>query len=341
MVAAFSATLAAIASQYGFTLLGMEMMLLISILALTVGWVFRLKPAVLMSTFAILLYLASSYPELGIMSGFTEKISLLGADLLPWIIMGQIILAQKLRSFILLLTAIITSYIWLGTLTKTMPLTALFGLGFAIAATHYWLGKAWEETGKFGAKLHRTIAWVFALGAALNIQVMWLNIDAVQAKNLWPPSILWLTIFSAAMFVLFLTSLMRYKTSHVSLIGVFIICATVLLIPIAATRPDLIYAAFDTIPGLEAHPGLGLIIGAVIISSGFIWLIDGLKHGRFLDMTLGAIVIGIEALVLFQPARFNVDLGVIFVVSLICALCIGGLITGATPDHNHTPKNFA
>ena len=71
------------------------------------------------------------------------------------------------------------------------------------------------------------------------------------------------------------------------------------------------------------------------------WVVGGLKRGNLLDMSLGAAVIGIETLVVFQPARLNADFGVIFVVSLICALCIGGLIAGATPDRTDSLKNFA
>lgn len=341
MVAFFTTGLAALLSQNGFTLIGVELALLVSTLSLIVGWMFTSKPSVLLSSFSGLIYLASFYPELGLTTGLTDQVSLLGAGILPWVILGQIVLAQKVRSSVVLFTAIIAGYILLGTLAKDMPLTALAALGFAIAAAHYWLSKAWAEAGKFGANIHRICAWVIALGAALYIQSIWLNVDSGQAKPFWPPNTLWWTMLGAAMFTLFIASLMRFKTSYITLSGIFIICLAVAVLPAATAKPDLIYVVFDAIPGLNARPGLGLVMGAIIIAAGFIWLVGGLKRGELLDMAIGATAIGIEALVLFQPAKFNADLGVTFVVSLICALCIGGLIAGATPDHTQSLRNYA
>ena len=341
MVASLTTCLAALLAQNGFSLIGMELTLLISILAIVIGWTFKSKPSVLLSVFAGLLYLASYYPDLGLTAGLTDQKSFLGASLMPVIIIGQIFLAQKLRSSIIVLTSITAGYIWLGTLGNNMPMAPVIGLGFAIAAAHYWLGKAGEEAGKFGASIHRIFAWTIALGSAIYIQSIWLNVDAGQAKPFWPPDNLWLALLGLAILAVFVISLMRYKSSHVSLIGIFIICAAVLVIPLATIKPNLVYVVFDTIPGLDARPGLGLVLGAVIIAIGFMWVVGGLKRGNLLDMSLGAAVIGIETLVVFQPARLNADFGVIFVVSLICALCIGGLIAGATPDRTDSLKNFA
>lgn len=341
MVAAFATTLAAFLAQNGFSLIGVELILLVSALALATGWIFKSAPSVLLSTFSGLIHLGSAYPELGLTTGLSDDVSQLGAGLMPWIILGQIMVAQKIKSSVVLFTAVLAGYIWLGTLAKDMPLSALAGLGFAVAAAHYWLGKAWADTGKFGADVHRVFAWVIAMSAALYIQTIWLNTDAGQAKPFWPPSELWLVILGLSMFALFVASLMRYKTSHISLLGIFIICPVVIALPLATAKPDLIHIAFDAVPGLNARPGLGLVIGAVITASGFIWLVGGLKNGRFLDMSIGALAIGIEAMVLFQPARFDADLGVIFVVSLICALCTGGLIAGASRDDRQPLSNYA
>jgi hypothetical protein len=341
VVAAVTTGLAALLSENGFTLIGMELALLVSALALFFGWIFKSTPSVLLSGFSGLLYLGSAFPELGLTTGLTDQGSKLGIELVPWIILAQVLLAQTLRSSLVLFTAITAGYIWLGTLAAEMPLPALAGLGFAVAASHYWLGKAWAETGKFGADIHRICAWVIAISAALYIQSIWLNANSGQAKPFWPPDIFWWAVLGASIFSLFVASLIRYKSSHITLPGIFIVCVAVAALPLAMAKPDLVYAAFDTIPGLNANPGLGLIIGAVIIACGFIWLVGGLKNGRLLDMSIGALAIGIEAIVLLQPSRFDADLGVIFVVSLICALCIGGLIAGASPDRSHLPGNYA
>ena len=143
------------------------------------------------------------------------------------------------------------------------------------------------------------------------------------------------------MLIIFVTSLMRYKRSHISLLGIFIVCAVAIIIPIATVKPDLIQAVFHTLPGLNARPSLGLLIGAIVIASGFIWLVQGLKRVQVFDMVLGAGAIGIEALVLFQPDRFNSDVAVAFIASLISALCVGGLIVGFTPEKNPSIGNYA
>lgn len=341
MNAAFAVSFCGWLSQNGFTLLGVELALLVSTLSLVIGWLFKSKPAVLLSVFSALFYLASFYPELGLMTGISDQLSQLGSGLLPWLILGQIVLAQRLRSFIVLLTAITAVYIWLGTLATDMPISVLAGLGFAIAVAHYWLGKAWAENGSFGANLHRLCAWFIGLGAALYIQSSWMGPELGSAKPFWPPSQLWWFALSAALITLFIASLIRFKSSHISLSGIFIIMLAVAVVPIATAKPDLVYSVFDTIPGLNAQPGLGLIIGAVVIACGCLLLINGLKHGQVLDMSMGAIVIGIEAVILFQPESYNADLGVVFVVSLICALCFGGLVAGASPDRNLSTTHYA
>ena len=341
MVAAITTALAAVLSQNGFTLVGVELALLVSALSLMAGWIFKSTPSILLSAFSGLFYLANAYPELGLTTGLTDKPSQLGAGIIPFIVLGQITLAQKYKSAFTLFAGIIAGYIWLGTLAADMPLSALTGLGFAVAAAHYWLGKAWAEAGIFGADIHRICAWVVALSAALYVQSIWMSVDSGQAKPFWPPNTFWWAILGTAIFTLFVASLLRYKTSHITLLGIFIICLAVAALPLAMAKPDLIYAAFDHVPGLNARPGLGLVIGATIIAGGFFWLVGGLKSGHVIDMSIGALTISIQSLVLFQLAQFDTDLGVVFIVSLICALCIGGLIAGASPDRSYSRTNYA
>jgi len=341
MIVAVTTGVAAFLSQNGFTLIAVELAILISVLAILAGWIFKSAPLALLSTFSGLIYLGSSFPELGLTTGLTDQTSQLGTGLIPFLLLGQIMLAHKVRSSIVVLAAVIAGYVWLCTLTKDMPLSALAGLGFAVAAAHYWVGKVWGETMGFGAGIHRTCAWVVAMGAAIYVQSIWLNTNAGQAKPFWPPNTFWWTVLGAAMFTLFIASLMRYKSSRISLPGIFIVCFAVGTLPLATAKPDLIHVGFDTIPGLNARPGLGLVIGAAILASGLIWLVSGLKSGRLLDMTIGALAIGIESVVLFQPARFDTDLSIVFIVSLICALCLGGLIAGASRDEKRTLPEYA
>ena len=97
---------------------------------------------------------------------------------------------------------------------------------------------------------------------------------------------------------------------------------------------------FEVIPGLNAQPGLGFVIGASIIAAGFHWLVRSLKSGQLLEMSMGGAVIGIQSMILIQPKNFNIDLSIVFVVSLICALCIGGLIAGVSTNQRQAVDNY-
>ena len=339
MVLAFTTTSASILSVTGIALIGVEWLLVISIFALLTGWAFKSSPSILLSAFAGLLYLAGYFPEFGILTGISEGNSQLGAGILPWLIVGQIFLAQKVKSPIISFAAITAGYIWLIASTKTMPLEHILGLIFVVAAAHYWLSKSRAENKFFGAGIHRIFAWVVAIGAAIFIQTIWLNLDAVEAKPFGPPNLIWWIILAISAVTLFIVSFQRYKSSHISLIGAFVICTTALILPMAIAMPNLVYSALETIPGLSEQPGLGFVIGASIIAAGLYWLVSGLKSGRLLEMSMGGIVIGIQSMILIQPENFNIDLGVIFVVSLICALCVGGLVAGVTSNQQQTVDN--
>ena len=337
MIAAMTVSISSWFAQAGFSLVNMELALLISCLSLVVGWILKSPPATLLSTFSTLVYLASLYPELGLMTGISDRISQLGSGFLPILILSQIMLSERLRSSIALFFGIISAYIWIGTLTTEMPFKVLAGLGFGIAASHYWIGKARVDASKFGGRMHQICGWLVAFVAVIYVQSAWLSTEPGQAKPVWTHNTFWWAAFISASTTLFITSLMRYKSSHISLIGIFIISLTVVAIPLATAKPELAFIVFDKIPGLDARPGLGLIMGAVILASGLIWLVNGLKHGHILGMSMGALIIGVEAVILFQPENYNTDLGVIFIVSLICALCFGGLLAGASSDLNQ-PK---
>ena len=57
-------------------------------------------------------------------------------------------------------------------------------------------------------------------------------------------------------------------------------------------------------------------------------------------MSMGGLVIGIQSTILIRPENFDIDLGVVFVVSLICALCIGGLVAGVSTNRAQAVDNY-
>ncbi len=338
--AAVTIALTAFLSQNGFTLIAVEVALVLSAVALLVGWIFNSTPSILLSALSALLYLASFYPQLGLTTGIADQISQLGAVILPGLIVGQIIVSQKVRTSLAVFAAICAGYIWLETAAGDIPQSAMAGLMFVIAAAQFCLGRAWCETKKFGANIHRFLAWAVMIGSAVYIQSIWL-METGPAQPFWPPNRFWWVVSGLAMLTLFVAAMIQYKTSQLSLPGIFIICLTVGSIPLATARPDMVFAVFDAVPGLNARPGSGLIMGAAIIAAGLIWLVGGLRRGSFVNIIMGAVTIGVQAIVLLQPQRFDTDLAVVFIVSLICALCIGGLIAGASPDSRSQLTNYA
>ncbi len=341
LIGAVVVSLSSFLASHGFSLMAVEMALLTSTIALLVGWSFGSRPAVMLSALAALAYLVSLFPELGVFTGLIDGFSHIGIALIPALLLGQAGLGQYLRSKSILMVVLIASYIWVFASATNMPLTALAGIGFALAAAQYCLGKAWSAQGAFGARLHVSFAAPVALITAIYIQTQWLSDSGGQAVAFWPPNQFWWAAFGGAMFILFISSLMRYKSSQISLIGIFVISVAALALPLATAKPDWVYMAFDYLPGLNAIPGLGLVIGAVIIAFGLIWIVSGLRDGQLLTILYGAGAIGAQTYILYQPDRLNMDFGVIFIVSLICALCIGGLIAGSHSEHSLPREHHA
>jgi len=325
----------------GFTLVGVEIAILVSIFSLLIGWIVSSRPAVMLSTISAIMYLMSLFPELGLLTGLTDELSQIGIGIIPFLLLGQALLAQHQRSHIITVLTIFAVLIWVLAVAKDLPLHAIAGLGFAMAAAHYCLGRAFEAIEMFGARLHTVFALIVGLASALYIQSLWMQFDSDLAQPIWSASTFWWGAVTISMSVILITSLIRFKSSQISLLGIFIITLGVLVLPLATVKPELIEAAFLQIPGLDAYPGLGLVIGAIIIANCLIWIANGLRHGRILTVFIGTIAIGVEALILFQPNHFNMDFGVIFVMSLICALCIGGLIAGSKSTHSEKLPNYA
>lgn len=341
LIAAVTILTAGTLSHNGFTLIGVELALLVSIFALLIGWTLESRPAVMLSAIAAIGYLASLFPDLGLLTGIADERSQIGIGLIPALLIGQAFLSQRLRSHLITALTILAAGVWVLAVAKDLPLPALAGLGFALAAAHYCVGRAWEANNMFGARVHSAIAIIAALTAALYIQSLWMQFDSDKAQPIWTANTFWWGAVGLSAFVITISSLIRFKSSQISLPGIFIISLGVMLLPLATARPDLIETAFYQVPGLEARPGLGLIIGASIIACCLFSIANGLKTGRLLNVLIGTVAMGIEAIILYQPDQFNMDFGVIFIMSLICALCIGGLIAGSTEGQTESTSTYA
>ena len=323
------------------TLIGVEFALLVSTFSLLLGWVISSRPAIMLSVISAIVYLLGLFPELGLLTGIIDGIPKIGMGFIPFLLLGQAFLAQHLRSYMITALTICGVLIWVLAVAKNLPLHALAGLCFAIAAAHYCLGKTCEVVKIFGARLHTVFALIVGLASALYIQSLWMQFDSEVTQGIWSASSVWWGTIALSMSIILISSLIRFKTSQISLPGIFILTLGVLVLPLTMAKPELIEAIFYQIPGFDAYPSLGFIIGAVIIASCLVWIGNGLKHGWLLNVLIGTVAIGLEAIILYQPNHFSMEFGVIFITSLIFALCIGGLIAGTTSDQTESTLNYA
>ncbi|WP_189581345.1 hypothetical protein [Litorimonas cladophorae] len=339
-IGAFSTALFAAASQAGITLYATDISVIASATSITLAWVFKSRPALMLSGFSALVLLASLTPEISTGLGIGAPTSQGWLPLFPVLIGAQALLAMKVGSHGTLFVTIVAAYGYVVTIGSGLPPLPLAGFIFAVAAAHYRLGKAWADTAVFAARLHINIGWVMALGAAFYVQSHWLTADASHTETLWPANRMWMTAVGLAAFALFLSSIMRYKHSQITLTGIFLVSSSALVIPVASVRPDLLYFVFDAVPGLPARPGFGVLIGAVIIASGVAWVVNGIRKSEFFEMTLGALVIVMQVLILFNPNFMTMDFAIVFTLALICALCVSGLIAGTSLNHARPAKRY-
>ncbi|WP_427451085.1 hypothetical protein [Litorimonas sp. WD9-15] len=328
------------AALAGISLNTIDMAMIVACLSLAIAVMYKSAPALLTSVFATTLWLFAFIPALNMMFGLGESNSFGWTMLLPILLVGQIILSSKLQNTACLAVSLLASYGWIAWLgvTANIPVTALAGLGFAIGVAHHRIGKSLKDENRFGAAWQSWLGVIAALGAALFLQSIWLNPDMGQAIPGWMPTQIWWAGLGVTTLALFIASLQRYKNSRITLSGIFILSAATLILPIVSIRPDLVRDVFAAIPGLGAAPGFGLIIGAAIMAAGLAWITNGLRRLKLFNVIIGAALVGIQGIVLLAPGRANLDLGIVFICSLIAALCIGGLVAGASLDHSRPAR---
>jgi len=328
------------ATLAGISLNTIDMAMIVACLGLIIAAMYKSAPALLTSAFATTLWLFAFIPSLNTMFGLGQANSFGWTILLPILLIGQIMLSSKLRNRACLAVSLLAAYgwvAWLG-LTANIPLTALSGLGFAIGIAHHRIGKTLSDENRFGADWHSWLGVIAALGAALFLQSIWLNPSMNQAIPGWMPTQMWWAALGLASLTLFIASLQRFKNSRITLPGIFILSAATLILPIISIKPDLVRDVSAAIPGLNAAPGFGLIIGAAIMAAGLAWIANGLRRLKLFNVIIGAALVGIQGVILIAPGRATLDLGIVFVCSLIAALCIGGLVAGASLDHSRPAR---
>lgn len=341
IIGALTTALTGFASDIGISLFLTDIAVALSCCALCIAWIIKSRSALMLSVFSGLIWLASLHPEISEPLGLGVPATQGWLALFPILLIGQIALSMGFRSLGALFMTTLAGYGFAASLSTQLPLVALTGLTFAVAAAHHRLGKAWADVGVFGSRLHITIGWIAAVTAAIYLQSLWLNDEAGQAFPIWKPLQGWWIALGFAAMALFISSIVRYKHSQITLSGVFLVSTATIILPIASIRPDLVDSFFAAIPGLPARPSFALMIGAALIASSLAWIVNGLRKGQTMEMLLGIGLIGLQAMILLKPGLTNLDFGIVFIVSLIAALCVSGLIAGASLNHTPPARRYA
>ena len=320
----------------GIELNTIDIALFTALTALIIGFCFKSAPALLASTLSLLTWLFAAIPEANAFFGLGQTYSAGWTNVVPILLIAQLYLATRLKSVSCLLLITVLGYawgIWLG-LSFNMPLTAVAGLIFAVGIAQHRLGKSMIDSKTFGASTHSWVGILSALMAAHYLQVSWLSPEMNSEIPAWIPTQIWWGAFLGAALVLFVSSLIRFKHSYITLPGIFILSLSAAVLPLASIKPGLIRDVFFSIPGLLPAPGFGLVIGAVIMAAGMAWIVNGLRKSQFINIIVGTVLIGTQVLILMAPGRIDLDGVIIFLTSLIGALCIGAMIAGASLDHS-------
>jgi len=316
--------------QYlGINLTLLDNVLLMSILALIFGFSMRSRIAILTSICATLLWAMMS------LSGLTPFNNLL--ILFPIFTLAQIYVGSRINSGLSIGLATFTGYFALiGSLISlwindALPLTYASSLLFIIGAAHHRSGKAAEDKNIVGNNIHIYCGWFAAMVGAIIFQYFWLDPDAALASSaaLSPSGLtMWKAVTGLSIMTIFISGIIRFKYTQISLPGIFLLTACSALIPLMMWVPNLPETIAADIPGVNTIPTFGVLIGAGIIAAAIGIAINGVRRNSPFMMGFGLLTLMIQAYILFSPGLITIDNIIIFFTALISALALGGAIAG-------------
>ncbi len=237
----------------------------------------------------------------------------------------------KFFTALLALIGTLSALAWLGyiILTVDMSFAAVGSLVFMIGAAIHRFGKTFFDHMIPGASLHILGGWITAVAGACLLQQIWMGYDVQPISRPSAMPDLWIWGVAGAAIAILIGSFARLVKGRITFIGLLAVSLVTLVIPAAAARPDMVLAGFETVPGLPASPGFGLMIGAGIMASAIGMIVVGLKRNQFSFIVAGVTVFGLQALMLAQPASLSLEFGIVTVLGFITSLAIGGLVAGS------------
>jgi len=316
--------------QYlGVTLTLFDNIFMMSILALMFGYFMKSRMAILTSILATLLWATMSF------TGIIPFNSLI--VLFPILTLAQIYTSTRIASKIALGLALFTGYLTLtGFLlslwvSNVLPLTYASSLLFIIGVAHHRSGKAAEDRNIAGSHLHIYCGWVVAVIGAIIFQHFWLEPNAAVSSSaiLSPASFtIWKIIIGLSILTIFISGIIRFKYTQITLIGIFLLTVCSALIPMMMWLPNLPEVISSEVPGMNAIPAFGIMIGAGISAIAIGMTLNGMRRHSTTMIGLGLMVLITQAYLLLSPDLMSVDNIIIFGTTFISALAISGAIAG-------------
>ncbi len=319
-----------IGSNYlGLNLTLVDAIILMGLLSVIMGYIVKSRIAILTSICATLLWAMMSFMGL-------EPINN-SAILFPLLIGLQVFTSSRISSKLAITLAVITGYCGLvGFLVTTwiynlIPLTFASSLLFIIGIAHHRAGKAAEDIEISGNKIHIYFGWVVAITSAVIFQYFWLN-ETVAASNttlIGQTGLnLWKIAVSLSILIIFISGIIRFKHTQITLAGIFLLTFFSGLMPMMMWFPTWHETLVANIPGINSIPAFGIVIGAAIVAASISFSLNGIRQESVIMLFLGLPFLGVEGFLLITPNLMSLDHSIIFFVALLTTFAVGGVIAG-------------
>lgn len=317
------------ANYFGLNLTLIDGIILMSALSLAMGYGLKSRMAILASICATLLWAVM------IAIGVTPLNHL--TLIFPVLILSQIHAGTRIKSGLPITLATAAGYFGLIGLLATLwvenmlPVAFAASLAFIIGVAHHRVGKACEDSKITGSNIHIFAGWIMAVISTVIFQGLWLSQDVTLSNEAILSDnglALWKSAVALSILAIFVSSIIRFKHTQITLAGIFLLTICSAFIPLMLWMPTWPETLTSTIPGVSAIPAYGIIIGAGIVAAGIGFALNGVRRKSRLMLLLGLSVLGVEAFLLINPSLMTVDNIIIFMASLVTALAIGGAIAG-------------
>ncbi len=324
------AALGAIGVQHvGLDLSQNELLSILVVTTLLVGWISTSQTALMVSAGLGLVW-AALYFE----SFLTPETIMLG---LPLIWAGQIGLGLRLKSRLAVFLSLCAAYAWIGGFALqqvwvgNMSALYLAGGTFLFASLHYRAAKAAEDIGVSHLGGHIVISWGLATLSLMAIQDALINPNAeVWDAALWISPLMKMVwgIFAAILLGLILLSgFLRRKHARMFMSSIFTMTCLTAIIPLFIWYHDGAIDLFEISTGLPAYPTLAVLLGGAILASALFFTLNSIRRSRYSIAVVGMILLAVEAQILLTSDLFWIEnlfaLGLAFVVSLSLIIMMG------------------